>query len=131
MMMTVMNGIPWSLTQLPRQMHMQQEGDLFGSPPVRKSNKMYQPQGLGTINEKERFASPPASPDSNSSWRSGPKSNSLDMGISASGKNGLGVRKDAATSTTDLTGDQESDGPRKVQKGQVISLAKMLSAFKR
>jgi hypothetical protein len=36
----------------------------------------------------------------------------------------------AATSTTDLH-DEESDGPKKVPKGQINALAKMLSALRR
>lgn len=125
----VMNGVPWSLTQLPRQCHIRPEGDIFGSPPVRKSNKAYQPQGLGTIDERGRLASsPPTSPNSHSSWRTGTKSPGE---LISPGSKNVGVRKDAATSTTDLTGDQESDGPKKVQKGQINTLAKMLSALRR
>lgn len=50
------------------------------------------------------------------------KSSSLDLGA-------VGVRKDAATSTTDLT--EDGDGQKKVQKGQINTLAKMLSALRR
>jgi hypothetical protein len=126
--MIVMTGVPWSLGQLPRQLHVRPEGDIFGAPPIRKNNKTYQPQGLGTINEKERLSStPPTSPNSYSTWRSGMKSSSLDLN-NGNGK-ALGVRKDAATSTTDLT--DEGDGSKKIQKGQINTLAKMLSALRR
>jgi hypothetical protein len=122
-----MNGVPWSLGQLPRQCHIRPEGDIFGSPPVRKNNKK---QGLSTINERERLASsPPTSPNTYSSWRSGPKS-PADAVSSGSAKS-VGVCKDAATSTTDLTGDQDIDGHKKVQKAQINTLAKMLSALRR
>jgi hypothetical protein len=42
-------------------------------------------------------------------------------------------RCDASTSTTDLSGlkEQDSDGVKKVQKGQINALAKMLSALRR
>jgi hypothetical protein len=40
-------------------------------------------------------------------------------------------RQDAATSTTDLGGPDDADGPKKVQKGQITALAKMLSALRR
>jgi len=42
-------------------------------------------------------------------------------------------RCDASTSTTDLSGlkDQDGDGIKKVQKGQINALAKMLSALRR
>ena len=49
-------------------------------------------------------------------------------------------RMDAASSTTDLPGrdryeegsaEGDHDGPRKVQKGQINALAKMLSALRR
>jgi hypothetical protein len=120
-----MTGVPWALTQLPMQRLSRPEGNILGAPPVRKNNKTYQAQGLGTINERERMASPPTSPNSISSWRSGAKSppNETTPPIS---KN-LGVRKDASTSTTDLT----EDGDKKVQKGQINTLAKMLSGWKR
>jgi len=42
--------------------------------------------------------------------------------------------RDAATSTTDLSGGGgggDEDSPKKVQKGQINALAKMLSALKR
>lgn len=56
---------------------------------------------------------------------------SLDLNSHSHGGLGemLGVRKDAATSTTDLTDD--GDGLKKVQKGQINALAKMLSTFGR
>ena len=91
----------------------------FSGPPVRK-RRANKPKDLtlDTINERERpLHNQPKSP--------------------------LGQRQDAATSTTDLDrgsdGNRERDGagdshdgtPRKVQKGQINALAKMLSALRR
>jgi len=41
-----------------------------------------------------------------------------------------GLKSDASTSTTDLTNGGKDDGIKKVQKGQITALGKMLSAFK-
>jgi hypothetical protein len=89
----VMDGVPWELSQLPRQMHSNPVGDIFGQPPARKSRT--RKSKLDTISER------PA------------------------------PLRDAATSTTDLTGGGEEDTPKKVQKGQINALAKMLSALRR
>jgi len=86
-----MNGVPWELDELPRQLHINPVGDIFGQPPQRKA-RTRKPK-LDTINEK------PA------------------------------PLRDAATSTTDLGGGEE-ETPKKVQKGQIHALAKMLSALR-
>lgn len=104
----IMNGVPWELDQLPRGQHPNPVGDIFGSPPVRKQ-RTRKPKDvkLDTINER------PA----------------------AAGKVVESVRRDASTSTTDLDGlaggKDEVDGVKKVQKGQINALAKMLSALRR
>ncbi|KAI0829636.1 kinase-like protein [Trametes gibbosa] len=106
-------GTPWELYQLPRQMYPNPDDAKFGGPPTRK-RRANKPKDLvlDTINER------PAQNSSN------PKSP-------------LGQRQDAATSTTDLDhAERESTGshegsPRKVQKGQINALAKMLSALRR
>ncbi|KAI0769679.1 hypothetical protein BD413DRAFT_493330 [Trametes elegans] len=111
-------GTPWELYQLPRQMYPNPDDAKFGGPPQRKrrANKPKDPM-LDTINERPQHH--PKSP--------------------------LGQRQDAATSTTELdslgrrnSGSRERDGaavhedsPRKVQKGQINALAKMLSALRR
>lgn len=87
----IMNGVPWELDELPRQLHINPVGDIFGQPPQRKA-RTRKPK-LDTINEK------PA------------------------------PLRDAATSTTDLGGGEE-ETPKKVQKGQIHALAKMLSALR-
>ncbi|KAI0790653.1 hypothetical protein C8Q75DRAFT_806056 [Abortiporus biennis] len=108
----LVTGIPWELDQLPRQMHPNPEDVRFGTPPVRKRRapKSKDSSGLGTIDEwpNKNVPSP------------------------------LGQRADASTSTTDLdrassNGDHDGSpsSPRKVQKGQINALAKMLSALRR
>ncbi|KAI0373388.1 kinase-like protein [Pilatotrama ljubarskyi] len=110
-------GTPWELYQLPRQMYPNPDDAKFGGPPQRK-RRANKPKDLtlDTINERPQH---PKSP--------------------------LGQRQDAATSTTDLdhvarrdsgsrereSSDSHEGSPRKVQKGQINALAKMLSALRR
>ncbi|TBU29583.1 hypothetical protein BD311DRAFT_266257 [Dichomitus squalens] len=108
-------GTPWELYQLPRQMYPNPDDAKFGGPPQRK-RRANKPKDLtlDTITERPPHPKSPL---------------------------GLGQRQDAATSTTDLGGDggnrdreggDSHDGtPRKVQKGQINALAKMLSALRR
>ncbi|KAJ8507110.1 hypothetical protein ONZ45_g10484 [Pleurotus djamor] len=105
-----MTGVPWELNELPRGLHPNPVGDIFGSPPIRKQRTRNKPKDLklDTINERERISTGPKSPEH--------------------------VRMDAATSTTDLGSmldGASTDGPKKVQKGQITALAKMLSALRR
>ena len=100
-----MNGQPWELSELPRQMYLDPDNVKFSSPPpVRKRVQKPKNSNLDTISER------PAQPSSAS-------------------------RMDASTSTTDLSALEEVDdgtgSPRKVQKGQINALAKMLSALRR
>ncbi|RPD78274.1 hypothetical protein L226DRAFT_456926 [Lentinus tigrinus ALCF2SS1-7] len=110
-------GTPWELYQLPRQMYPNPDDAKFGGPPVRNRRaKKPKDLTLDTINERPQH---PKSP--------------------------LGQRTDASTSTTDLDhvgrgdgGNRDREGsdtvdgtPRKVQKGQINALAKMLSALRR
>lgn len=109
-----MDGVPWELGQLPRGQHPDTSGDIFGSPPVRKhrTRKPLKDLKLDTITERP----------------SGPAS---------SQKSPEHLRRDAATSTTDLggigsnNGKDDGEGVKKVQKGQINALAKMLSALRR
>lgn len=98
-----MNGVPWELDQLPRGQHPNPVGDIFGSPPVRKQ-RTRKPKDvkLDTITER------PAN--------------------SGAQKTLQYQRQDASTSTTDLS---DGDGCKKVQRGQINALAKMLSALRR
>lgn len=106
-----MTGVPWELDELPRHMHPNPVGDIFGSPPVRKQ-RVRKPKDikLDTINERPGTAAQ---------------------------KTLESQRHDASTSTTDLagvsrdSGKDDGDGPKKVQKGQINALAKMLSALRR
>lgn len=130
-----MDGVPWELTGLPRQAYARwPEGDIFGQPPVRKKNNEHPkgrraPSRLDTINEQQSHAggSPPHS------WRhqhaqSPPSSKQVHMPTSP-----VSQKMDASTSTTDLTEiEYDEDGyPKRVQKGQINALAKMLSALRR
>lgn len=119
MLYVVVTGTPWELDQLPRQMHPNPEDVRYSQPPVRKrrapktkDSKLDSVNKLDTINEWPPQKSP------------------------------LGQRSDAATSTTDLdrlardggsdaVDDLTGTSPRKVQKGQINALAKMLSALRR
>ncbi|KAF7321436.1 Kinase-like protein [Mycena kentingensis (nom. inval.)] len=109
----LMNGVPWELAQLPRGQYTgNPEGDIFGSPPVRQPRpRKPKDLQLSTITERPVGAAP-KSPE-------------------------FMMRCDASTSTTDLTAgglsprEEEGDGPKKVPKGQINALAKMLSALRR
>jgi hypothetical protein len=104
-----MTGVPWELSQLPRGFH----ANIASEMPVRKHRVRKPPKELplGTINERPGSATskPPAL-----------------------------QRRDASTSTTDLAGTvrdhagkEDGDSPKKVQRGQINALAKMLSALRR
>ncbi|KAJ3473053.1 hypothetical protein NLI96_g13156 [Meripilus lineatus] len=114
----LVTGTPWELDQLPRQMYANPDDVRFGSPPVRNKRRAKQKDPkLDTINE----------------W-SGQKPQQH-------GSSPLAQRQDAMTSTTGLDGDALGEpgdaagangtSPRKVQKGQINALAKMLSALRR
>jgi len=104
-----MTGMPWELHELPRQLHPKPVGDIFGQPPVRKARTRKPNPNLDTISERPGHQKSP-----------------------------LSQRQDASTSTTDLHGDASpgdeefhEGSPKKVQKGQINALAKMLSALRR
>ncbi|KAG6862331.1 hypothetical protein C0995_016029 [Termitomyces sp. Mi166 len=106
----IMDGVPWELDELPRGQHPKPVGDIFGSPPIRKQRtKKNKDVKLDTITERPQNA--------------------------AAGKLLEAQRRDASTSTTDLgglgIGKDEGEGVKKVQKGQINALAKMLSALRR
>lgn len=114
-----MDGIPWELDNFaPR---------YPGSPPnnnnMRIPTRKGVPAPLDTISERPRLPVPTSPP---------PRLN----GSSASATVAKVYRcQDAATSTTDLDGEpspslSDLTSPKKVQKGQINALAKMLSALK-
>ncbi|PFH52028.1 hypothetical protein AMATHDRAFT_140979 [Amanita thiersii Skay4041] len=105
----IMNGIPWELHQLPRDQHPNPVGDIFGSPPPRKQRtRKHKDNKLDTITERPNIT--------------GHKLTEYQ-------------RRDASTSTTDLgrlsSGRDEGEQIKRVQKGQINALAKMLSALRR
>jgi len=118
-----MDGIPWALDELPRQQHPNPIGDIFGSPPISRKQRSRKPgasaavvsggkenpmhNNLGTISERPSYTS-----------RKSPLSND-------------GSSVSPSASTTDLGMDDNDRGPKKVQKGQINTLAKMLSALRR
>ena len=113
-----MAGVPWELGEPARQMHPSAVGGVSGSLPSQRkrgnsSGTRSNNQSTGTIKE-----------------------NKLDT-IS---ERPIGQSMDASTSTTDLGSGggagKDADmldgtGPKKVQKGQINALAKMLSALRR
>jgi hypothetical protein len=103
----IMDRMPRELHELPRSQHPNPVGDNFGSPPIRKQRTRKSPKDLKLDTITER---PTAH---------GQKSPEY-------------LRRDASTSTTDLgNGFTDADGVKKVQKGQINALAKMLSALRR
>ena len=114
-----MTGVPWELTEMPRQMHPNPVGDIFGSPPPQRKRG----NGNAARNSKQTTGATK-------------ENNKLDT-IS---ERPFGQSMDASTSTTDLgnggSAGKEGDlldgaGPKKVPKGQINALAKMLSALRR
>ncbi|CCM00064.1 uncharacterized protein FIBRA_02091 [Fibroporia radiculosa] len=105
-----MAGTPWELSQMPRPLNHDPDNYLYGAPPTRKRRgAKAKDSTLDTISERPQQKS-------------------------------VAQRMDAATSTTDLSriqrdGDSNEvdhdTSPRKVQKGQINALAKMLSALRR
>jgi hypothetical protein len=115
-----MHGVPWELDQLPRQQYHNPTGDIFGAPPVRKQRtKKHKDVKLDTINER------PAGSKGSESLRKDAMTSTTDLPVSPQG--------DSAATATKEEGVTEggSGGVKKVQKGQINALAKMLSALRR
>jgi hypothetical protein len=123
----VLSGEPWELSELPRQMYPDPDSVTFSSPPARKRAQKPKKSNLDTISER------PSPYQQHSSQHS-----THPLAQSSVPRHAV----DASTSTTDLgrgSVDGESDesagsgssAPRKVQKGQINALAKMLSALRR
>jgi len=98
-------GVPWELGELPRQLHPDPMGVVFSGPPTRNP-RFRKPQDTPLQTITERPGIPPA--------QKAPVFDQLD----------------ASVSTTDLA-DGEGIGPKKVHRGQITTLAKMLSALRR
>lgn len=112
-----MNGIPFELGEPPRQMHPSAVGGVSGTLPSQRK------RGNSTGGRSNNQTT-------------GATENKLDT-IS---ERPIGLSMDASTSTTDLSNgagvSKDGDildgvGPKKVQKGQINALAKMLSALRR
>lgn len=138
----IMSGVPWELDRFPRD----PMSDDFGQPPQRKARtrKPKDPSKLDTINER------PLGPSFGAGVSTHQKANLPVVTV-------IHERRDAATSTTDLdgivrgnaneppdpsagtvtsptnanVGGNDGTTPKKVQKGQINALAKMLSALRR
>lgn len=99
-----MSEMPWELDQLPRQMRPDPVGDIFGSPPASRKQRMRKPKDqLDTIAERASM-SPRAVSDGQEAMESH-----------------LEVEQEVV----------DEDGvPKVVQKGQINALSKMLSALR-
>ncbi|KAM6502409.1 CAMK/CAMK-unique protein kinase [Amanita muscaria] len=103
-----MTGVPWELDEVPRGQYPFPHGDIFGSPPQprkQRPRKQKDPK-LDTISERP-----------------------------TGHKAAEHQRRDASTSTTDLarlaTAKDDSEQTKRLPKGQINALAKMLSALRR
>ena len=108
-----MDGVPWELSELPRGQRIDPVEEMSNGPPRKQRSRKPKELSLGTISER-----PPHSANSQRS----PGFVGRDAGASSSDLN-------SALSTSSSQGD--GDGPKKVQKGQINALAKMLSALRR
>lgn len=109
-----MDGVPWELNELPRGQRPDPVGDMSGPPRKQRSRKPKE-LSLGTINER-----PPLSPNSQRS-----------PGLGLGGRDAGASTADLSTTMSNGSSQSDSDGPKKVQKGQINALAKLLSAMRR
>lgn len=153
-----MSGVPWELTELPRQLYSDPNGAVFTPPPRQRPRKPKSQQALGPIPERPGPGADTHASSSNATHKASTAhkaSSSSPLASSSSHKAASSssylarepvsmYRQDAATSTTDLDGVEhaydggsadgsfDSQSPKKVvQKGQINALAKMLSALRR
>ncbi|KAF8497668.1 hypothetical protein JB92DRAFT_3084649 [Gautieria morchelliformis] len=104
----IISGVPWELNELPRGCHVRPHEHVFAPPPLRYTMKTQARAqaaagALDTISERSN----------------------------ASKSSPVYQRAEVSASTSDVgSTDGHSDGPKKVQKGQINALAKMLSALK-
>jgi len=117
----LMHGVPWALDELPRQMRsdvngQMPQGDIFGGPPPPRRRKQQTTKpALDTITERPKVIRLGSSPLSGSV----PQVHIM--------SEGSGSDTDHDSGANDLHPDP---APKKVQKGQINALAKMLSALK-
>lgn len=152
-----MDGVPWELDQLPRGQHPNPVGDIFGSPPVRKARTRKSPKDkLDTISERpaahtyssyaqmmpptqaNALAQPVLMPRVPRKQYNGGAALQQQRSPPTQHKTPMQphLRRDASTSTTDLAGvgghgkdGGAEEGGKKVQKAQINTLAKLLSAM--
>ncbi|KAL5507490.1 hypothetical protein ACEPAH_6946 [Sanghuangporus vaninii] len=159
----IMTGVPWALDELPRQLHPNPSGDIFGMPPTARKQRVRKPKDLPTISERPNQAHAHAHNHHHNNNNNFNASSAQQHPYNSSGsrappnKSPLSQRVDAARSSTSLhrssgegavalnefgepvvregkeSDEREREGaaPRKVQKGQINALAKMLSALRR
>ena len=110
-----MEGVPWALDELPRQLQPNST-DVYGM----RKQRARKPKDLPTINERPTRQKSPLSQS---------------QMHSQAHPNAGGQKIDEGRSSNELQFDEDDervDGtPRKVQKGQINALAKMLSALRR
>ena len=145
-----MTGVPWALDELPRQLHPNPSGDIFGMPPAPRKQRVRKPKDLPTISERPNQAHHfnSSAPFNHNGSRAPPNKSPLSQRVDAARSStslhrisgeGLGSNEFGETarpegrSSEERDRDREREGsaPRKVQKGQINALAKMLSALRR
>lgn len=109
----VMDGVPWELHDLPRGQRLDPVGETSGPPRKQRSRKPKE-LSLGTINER--------APIHSASSQRSPGYGGREAGASTA---------DLSSTMSNSSSQGDSDGPKKVQKGQINALAKMLSALRR
>lgn len=131
-----MTGVPWALDELPRQLHPNPVGDIFGAPPVRKT-RIRKPKDLPTINERPGHAAPksPLSQRQDAAASTTDlRTRDRDIGVTATVNGTPGHGNSNGHNTGHGNGNEDGDAadgaPRKVQKGQINALAKMLSMLR-
>ena len=109
---TVVDGLPWELGEVPRQQYLHPEKVEYSLPPPQRK-RAQKPKtnasNLGTISER-------------------PSQHSSGSGSEPSASS---VNLDGASTNEGEEGGTAGSTPRKVQKGQINALAKMLSALRR
>ncbi|KAF5370763.1 hypothetical protein D9758_002127 [Tetrapyrgos nigripes] len=115
----IMDGVPWELFEVHRGQRPEPIAEVFNPPAARKQRTRKPPKdlavGLDTINEinNRPVVHQRSSPD-----------------FARRDRDVVGLAG-ARASTLDLGAADDGDGPKKVQKGQIHALAKMLSALRR
>ncbi|THV06740.1 kinase-like protein [Dendrothele bispora CBS 962.96] len=122
----IMEGVPWELFEVHRGQRPEPIAEVFNAPTARKQ-RTRKPKDLplDTINERPQISYQKSSPDF---------SRRTDASMSTSDLGSPGARSSSGGGNGGGGGVQmvdDGDGPKKVQKGQINALAKMLSALRR